>query len=274
MPLTLVTALKSSLLTLRTGKISSWYSLTSNGSLHRRPHSSFILVLLYSLRREMNYIRTDFSRQENLQGKYSLKLLFQPLLIIPVLHVAVAVWVLPDGQYFKHQNAKGPNITPENGNKRHLRWMYTHALSNLCRKKIVFFFFNFKTLSQRIDYSIQFPAFVCLFKNSHGGEFLFEKRLRRRPLHGQLLPLLLTLLGRGDRQTKVSNLRSTKLVEQHVPGGKILKVSFRHLAARSLWTMLRLSSRSIPRATSICQARSLLHIFGTCFILCGSVFHF
>ena len=53
-------------------------------------------------------------------------------------------------------------------------------------------------------------------KNSHGGESLFEKRLGRRPLDRELLPLLLTLLSRGDRQTKVSNLRPPKLVQQNI----------------------------------------------------------
>ena len=43
-------ALKLSLSTLRSGKISRLYSLTSSGFLHLRAHSSFCLVLLYFLR--------------------------------------------------------------------------------------------------------------------------------------------------------------------------------------------------------------------------------
>ena len=69
---------------------------------------------------------------------------------------------------------------------------------NLCHKK------NTKNHKQRSQ------------KNSHGGESLFEKRLGRRPLDRELLPLLLTLLSRGDRQTKVSNLRPPKLVQQNI----------------------------------------------------------
>ena len=44
------TAWKTSLSTLRSGKMSRLYSLTSSGYLHLRAHSSFCLVLLYFLR--------------------------------------------------------------------------------------------------------------------------------------------------------------------------------------------------------------------------------
>ena len=121
-------------------------------------------------------------------------------------------------------------------------------------------------------------------KNSHGGESLFEKRLGRRPLDRELLPLLLTLLSGGDRQTKVSNLRPPKLVQQNISEKILEKVGtgcgicwnylIIHLAAKSLWTMLRLSNLSIPRATSICQESNLLHSFGICFIFPGLSFHF
>ena len=175
LPFTLVTALKSLLSTSRTGKISSWYSLTSKGSLHLRPHSFFFPVLLYSLRKK---VWTGFSPQKYLrQEKYSLKLCFQLFLVIPVLHITVAVRIFSDGQYFKHQNAKGPNIAPENGNKpghlgrRQLNSAQTrtnfgttqisqstkkaqsflYALSNLCNEIIVFAFYvqYFKPLSRK-----------------------------------------------------------------------------------------------------------------------------
>ena len=55
------------------------------------------------------------------------------------------------------------------------------------------------------------------FSNLHGGEFLFEKCLRRGPLHRQLLALLLTFIT-ADCQTKVSNLGPQELVQQNIPG--------------------------------------------------------
>ena len=77
----------------------------------------------------------------------------------------------------------------------------THMVVNLCLKR--------KTKTKNKNKNKK-------QKNSHGGESLFEKRLGRRPLDRELLPLLLTLLSGGDRQTKVSNLRPPKLVQQNI----------------------------------------------------------
>ena len=142
-----------------------------------------------------------------------------------------------------------------------------YALSNLCRRNIA------KTLSHRIHNSIQFTAFVRLFKTHIVVNFCLQSASGDIHFTGSLstfrLPSSVCLTARWKSATLALPNRSSKTFL----GTKYYDFLLVHLAARFLWTMLRLPSRIIPQATSICQDSSLLQIWVSCAILTGCSFN-
>ena len=126
--------------------------------------------------------------------------------------------------------------------RKNIKQKKTHIVVNLCLKR------KRKTKNKNKNKKQ---------KNSHGGESLFEKRLGRRPLDRELLPLLLTLLSRGDRQTKVSNLRPPKLVQQNISDKMVGK------GWNRLWHMLELSDYLPGRQISVDNVEALQPLHST-----------
>ena len=114
------------------------------------------------------------------------------------------VRVFPNCQHLKHENAKGPNITPE---------QKEFSLAHSWKVEFV------STLSYCFTSCIicVCPITTRLYNCLHAGELLLEKSLRGSPFDRQLFPLWPSPFRRLHCETKVCNLRPEKLVQQDVP---------------------------------------------------------
>ena len=246
---TLMTPAKDSRFTLKSG---IW-----SGSPHLKISASHGLFWV------SEYVLQIFLLSSIQISNHSLVFDFHLFLVVFVPYLVMDVRVFPYCQHLEHENAKGPNITPEHKYVFFCVKIIVHIAGIMC--------VSYHILEKRVFVT---KLYDCL----HAGELLLEKCLRGSPLDRQLFPLLLSPFRRLHCKTKVCNLRPEKLVQQDVPEEsrdlQKRNLDNKHLAARSLCTILRLSRRSIPRATSMFQESSLLQIFVSAFILCGSFFSF